>query len=319
MNEQDKRYKLLLIEDDQVDRMAFERFLKQNDRICQGETAASVAAAKAILSARKFDVVITDYHLGDGTAFDVIPMAKDTPVIFATGGGNEETAAQALKAGAYDYLVKDPEGGYLKILMLTVVRAMSRRRTEKEVRLLAEAVRSITDAVYVSTPDGDIVFVNDAFCRVYGYDAREALWENVSVLKSAGPEDAQVPWTGEAVHRRKDGSTFPADYRRTVLTDDGRPTFAVHVVRDITDKKKAEEDKERLIADLKEALSQVKKLSGLLPICASCKQIRDDKGGWKQIESYIADHSEANFTHGVCPDCTRKLYPEFADDLAKGR
>ena len=60
----------------------------------------------------------------------------------------------------------------------------------------------------------------------------------------------------------------------------------------------------------------MKKLSGLLPICASCKQIRDDNGGWKQIESYIADHSEANFTHGVCPDCTKKLYPEFAGELA---
>ena len=76
-------------------------------------------------------------------------------------------------------------------------------------------------------------------------------------------------------------------------------------------RKQSEEERERLIAELKKALSDVKALSGLLPICASCKRIRDDKGYWNQIESYIKDHSEAEFSHGICPDCVEKLYPEF--------
>jgi hypothetical protein len=76
-------------------------------------------------------------------------------------------------------------------------------------------------------------------------------------------------------------------------------------------RKQAEEERERLIVQLKKALSDVKALSGLLPICASCKRIRDDKGYWNQIESYIKDHSEAEFSHGICPDCVKKLYPEF--------
>ncbi len=62
---------------------------------------------------------------------------------------------------------------------------------------------------------------------------------------------------------------------------------------------------------LQKALSEVKQLSGFLPICASCKNIRDDKGYWNQIESYIRDHSEAEFSHSICPDCAKKLYPEF--------
>ena len=65
------------------------------------------------------------------------------------------------------------------------------------------------------------------------------------------------------------------------------------------------------------ALSQVKILSGLLPICASCKNIRDDKGYWNQIESYIRDHTEADFSHGMCPDCVKKLYPDI--DLNQGK
>ncbi|MCX5814662.1 MAG: hypothetical protein NTX75_00255, partial [Proteobacteria bacterium] len=76
-------------------------------------------------------------------------------------------------------------------------------------------------------------------------------------------------------------------------------------------RKRAEEERERLILELREALSKVKTLSGLLPICASCKKIRNDKGYWEQMEIYIRDHSEAEFSHGICPECAAKLYPEY--------
>lgn len=69
-----------------------------------------------------------------------------------------------------------------------------------------------------------------------------------------------------------------------------------------------------IIAQLKDALSKVKLLSGLLPICASCKKIRNDKGYWNQIESYVRDNSDAKFSHGICPDCVKKLYPGYAED-----
>ena len=74
-------------------------------------------------------------------------------------------------------------------------------------------------------------------------------------------------------------------------------------------------EKDELIAKLQDALANVKKLSGLLPICSSCKKIRNDKGYWKQIEGYIAEHSEAVFTHGLCPDCVIKLYPKLMQDI----
>jgi CheY-like chemotaxis protein len=77
-------------------------------------------------------------------------------------------------------------------------------------------------------------------------------------------------------------------------------------------KHRVEDEKERLIKDLQTALSKVKELSGLIPICASCKKIRDGKGDWNQIETYIHDHSEADFTHSVCPDCSKKLYPDYS-------
>ena len=82
--------------------------------------------------------------------------------------------------------------------------------------------------------------------------------------------------------------------------------------------RRAKEEREGLLRELQEALANVKALSGLLPICAQCKNIRDDKGYWNQIEIYIRERSEAQFTHGICPECARKLYPqifETSDDL----
>ena len=80
---------------------------------------------------------------------------------------------------------------------------------------------------------------------------------------------------------------------------------------EIEERKKAEEEREKLIRDLQKALSEVKTLKGIFPICASCKKIRDDKGYWRQIEVYIRDHSEAEFSHGICPECMKKSYPLF--------
>ena len=79
-------------------------------------------------------------------------------------------------------------------------------------------------------------------------------------------------------------------------------------LENLAGRKRIEEDREKLIRELQEALTKVKTLTGLLPICASCKKIRDDKGYWNQIEAYIRDHSEAEFSHGICPECMKKLY-----------
>jgi len=79
---------------------------------------------------------------------------------------------------------------------------------------------------------------------------------------------------------------------------------------EMEERKRAQIEKDNLIVELKDALRKVKTLSGLLPICASCKKIRDDNGYWSQIESYIKSHSEAEFSHSICPDCAKKLYPD---------
>ncbi len=75
-------------------------------------------------------------------------------------------------------------------------------------------------------------------------------------------------------------------------------------------RKRSREEREYLIVELQDAVTKVKTLSGMMPICASCKKVRDDKGYWQQIEDYLHDHSEAEFSHGICPECAQKLYPD---------
>jgi DNA-binding NtrC family response regulator len=89
-----------------------------------------------------------------------------------------------------------------------------------------------------------------------------------------------------------------------------------HALREwelLRERKQAEAQRELLIADLQAALAKVRQLSGFLPICAQCKKIRDDQGYWNQVEMYVGKHTEAKFSHGICPDCIKKLYPELQE------
>jgi hypothetical protein len=123
---------------------------------------------------------------------------------------------------------------------------------------------------------------------------------------------------GPAKHPRlmaRDGTEVPIDGTAAPIKDDkGGIIGVVMVFRDETKHERREEQREKLIHELREALARSKVLHGILPICASCKKIRDDRGDWNRIESYIEDHTEAAFSHGICPECIIKLYPDFPHD-----
>lgn len=87
------------------------------------------------------------------------------------------------------------------------------------------------------------------------------------------------------------------------------PAIAYNFIKLLAQVDEAQREKDAAISELQEALANVKRLSGLLPICASCKKIRDDEGYWHQVEVYIHTHSEVGFSHSICPDCVQQLYP----------
>jgi PAS domain S-box-containing protein len=169
-------------------------------------------------------------------------------------------------------------------------------------------------------PELRYVDVNESFIRSRGYCRDEVIGRTPSELGLSFPEEESTALSileqagsirdMEARIRTKDGQV------RTILMSIekinlGDQLCLLIVSNDITGQKRAQQEREELIAELQEALSQVKTLSGFLPICATCKNIRNDEGYWQQIEDYIRDHSEAEFSHGVCPECAEKLYPGF--------
>jgi hypothetical protein len=109
------------------------------------------------------------------------------------------------------------------------------------------------------------------------------------------------------------------DLRSSDLRDRlGRVTGWLFIVRDVTEQRTLELERERLIGELQAALADVKTLSGLVPICSSCKKIRDDRGYWRTVERYLSEHSDAQLTHGLCDDCLRRLYPDLAPEEGTG-
>ena len=98
----------------------------------------------------------------------------------------------------------------------------------------------------------------------------------------------------------------------------GKFSGTIVILNNITERRQAEQEKTELISELQNSMAEIKKLSGFIPICSSCKKIRNDEGYWQQVEQYVTERSEARFSHGICPDCVKKLYPELADDVLNG-
>jgi hypothetical protein len=125
------------------------------------------------------------------------------------------------------------------------------------------------------------------------------------------PQTSGVGWHGILLNRRKNGEEFPVELSTSIIQDEQGNTLAmIGVAQDITERRKAEERLLTANMGLVNALVEIRKLSGLLPICAYCKKIRDDKGYWNQLEAYIGQHTDATFTHGICPDCVKKIWME---------
>ncbi len=175
--------------------------------------------------------------------------------------------------------------------------------------------------VISSADEGRYVEVNDAFLKTLEFEKDEAIGrtsKELGVFEEPEQRDALLKIIGErgrlkdceVIFRTKTGKRLYGIASGGFIQLQGQQ-YLLTVVNDVTQRRQAEEEKERLILELKLALSKIKTLSGLLPICASCKKIRNDEGYWEQIEIYIKDRSEADFSHGICPECARKYYGEF--------
>ena len=142
-------------------------------------------------------------------------------------------------------------------------------------------------------------------------------YHHIDSWKKSGLLDTALCAIKENTEKHKEESVISSfgrhitiDYHFIPFTVTGQE-YLLLIASDVTERKKNESERERLLRELQKALSDVKTLKGIIPICASCKKIRDDKGYWEQIETYINKHSDADFSHGICPECAKKLYSDL--------
>jgi len=189
----------------------------------------------------------------------------------------------------------------------------SRKHAEIELERIVDLT---PDMLCVVSTDGYFKNLNKAWEKVLGYTIEELkLKPFIELIHPDDREDTMKEFnkllTGEKTSYFENRYKCKDDTYR-VFAWNANPVAESKVyaaARDITELKNKEKEKNKLIEELQNALEKVNLLSGFLPICASCKKIRDDKGYWNQIESYIRDHSEVKFSHGICPNCAQKLYP----------
>ena len=231
-----------------------------------------------------------------------------------------------MKAGAHDYVMKDNLtrlGPAIQREILTAQERQKRRHAEAQLEHLATIVDSSEDAIISETLEGILLSWNHGATRIYGYTADEMIGHSIKVLLPPYRPDEVSEIYGklrrgehidrfETVRLRKDGKAIDVSITISAVSDaEGKIVGASTIARDITERRQQENERLRLIEELTDALTHVKTLSGLLPICAWCKKIRDDQGYWQQVEAYVKDHSQADFTHGICPDCLKRLYPAY--------
>jgi PAS domain S-box-containing protein len=214
---------------------------------------------------------------------------------------------------------QDPEG-HIRVAVIDIT---ERKKGEEALRLLAAIVESSDDAIVGMTLQGVITSWNRGARSIYGYGAEEMVGRLESTLVPPERSEELNLLLGKVSQGRQvvhfETERLAKDGRRLAISLTLSPTRnikgeivgASKIARDITGRKQAEKEREELIVQYREALAKVKLLSGLLPICASCKKIRDDQGYWQRLEKFIQEHSGAVFTHGICPDCAKVLYPDL--------
>ena len=199
------------------------------------------------------------------------------------------------------------------------------KRLHEHEKFLRTVIDTIQDEISVLTPDLDIIQTNKAVRDKYpeialvGKKCYEVHFNSkkrckkcpaVIALKSGQLEK------GEFALTKRDGTDAVVEHFAFPMKDDEGKTIAiVEYVRDITVKKRSDEQQQKLINELNKALSEIKTLQGILPLCSYCKKIRDDKGYWEKVDVYIHKNTDADISHGICPDCLKEHFPKQYEEI----
>lgn len=325
MDKPDKH--ILCVEDDRAMGRLFQRKFEKLGYRVTVETNGESGLGRA--QEGGCDLIVVDYELPGLSGLEIIralaSSGEHAPVIMMTASGSEELAVEAIKWGAADYIVKDWK--FLDLMPTVVEQVLDQSRVWEEKRIAEEALRrsqatqaAILDAIPdgLMQLDGEGIVLQDRVSRIdfpflpingEGRSLVEIFPRSVAALLKEKQRIAAASRCNQTVEFAT-GIDREERFYETRLVPYGQDEMLL-MIRDVSATVLAAREREHLIADLKEALSRIKTMSGLLPMCSKCKKIRDDDGYWNQLEIYIQKNSDAAFSHSYCPDCIKEEFPEF--------
>lgn len=327
---------VLVIDDDISQRKTLLDILKAKGY--ETLAAADGAEGLALLKGNSVNLVLTDLGLPDITGIDILREVKAVypgiQVIILTGSATFDSAVEATNLGAFSYLLKPYD---IDQLLLQIQRAIEKQRVEEELRIsrrmLEDVTQGITESILLLSTDNKIKWANKTAMAQAGLTMDKIVGNYCYVVTHRQESPCKSPdepcplsellASGESknlqhVHYDKDGNkTFVEVDVYPVKDDAGEVTELVHVSRDITERVRMEAEIANKVIELEASLAKLKQLEGIIPICMYCKKIRDGMDTWHQMEAYISQHSEANFSHGLCPECYKKTVAEF--EAVKGK
>ena len=283
--------------------------------------------AEEVLSLKAQDTVTAaSYEIQRDRLIEAISNNRKAPEILELNAVHKD--GHTLPVEIHANFIFDAQGNPAEIL--GVVRDITKRKQAETA--LQESERKYQD-LYDNAPDmfvsvdpdkGTILQCNRTLVEVLGYKKEEIIGRPVfDIYASASAEHAKSTIfplfvktgliKGEELQvRRKDGSTIEVSLNVSAIRDaNGNIVQGRSSLRDISRQKQMEEEREKLIQNLQEALKEIKALRGILPLCSYCKRIRDDKGYWERVDVYMQKHSLADFSHGICPECAKEHFPGF--------
>jgi PAS domain S-box-containing protein len=314
-----ERAGILIVEDEIVVAVDIEERLRNIGYDVSGIVTSGGEAIER-LGKNSIDLVLMDIGLkGDMDGIETARRIRDksaVPVIYLTAYSDDKTLARAQVTEPYGYLLKPVNE---KELHSTVKMALYKYKMEKKLKEERERFRIVADYTldweYWWSPMEGFLYISPSCRTITGYSVEEFLG-NPRILERI------VHWEDLSAWEKYMGSLGPGTQPETIefriLTKKGEERWIQGLCFQIIDaegRNLGVRGSNRDITRLKTTESEVKRLRGILPICASCKKVRDDKGYWFQVEEYIRDHSEAEFSHSLCPECARKVWPEMPDEL----
>lgn len=326
-----KPLRVLLVDDSEHDTHMVIDYLGSIGYGAHHRRVSDEESMEAALCDEQWDVVLCDYAMPKFNVLGALSLLKrkklDLPFIVLSGAVGEEQAVEVMKAGAHDFVGKEKltRLGPAIDRELGDAKVRAQRAVDMEKLLyLAAIVDSTGEAIVSQNLDGIITTWNSGAEQLFGYTEAEAVGKSVLLiiperLHSFRMEMFDKLRRGESMDPvetrrvRKDGTELDVYLAISPIKDAaGKLLGASAIAYDITARKKIEEERTQMIDQLNDTLSKVRTLSGLLPICASCKKIRDDRGYWQKLETFVHEHSNAEFSHSICPDCMDRLYPDFS-------